>query len=140
MRLFLPLPLLLVLVPVSLAAQTEPLNKPGAAADSLNTNSSPTPDFLSSTLKAGSNVSGADRIHVEEFRPRYDHFVLPPVLRFNSDGLSTNNTVCFTMRTYKVARDDAQSDSVHPVGYTTCQPSTRFQMHTIELRTTDPKR
>jgi len=38
------------------------------------------------------------------------------------------DATCFTMRTYMVKRDDRDSDTVHPVGYTTCQPSPRFDV------------
>jgi hypothetical protein len=38
------------------------------------------------------------------------------------------------MRTYKVRRDDPQSDSTHAVGYSTCQPAARFHVRTAEER------
>jgi hypothetical protein len=80
-----------------------------------------------------------DRVRIDGYLPPLNHFGLPPALHFGSDSELQTDSFCFAMRTYKVARDDAQSDSVHPVGYTTCQPSKRFQVHTIELRATDPK-
>ncbi len=36
------------------------------------------------------------------------------------------DATCYTMRTYLVQRDESDSDSVHPVSYTTCQPAPRF--------------
>jgi len=39
---------------------------------------------------------------------------------------------CLKMRTYKVARDNPDSDATHAVGYTTCQPAARFRTHTIQ--------
>jgi hypothetical protein len=37
----------------------------------------------------------------------------------NPSGL-LGEPVCFSIRSYQVARDDPQSDSTHPVGYSTC--------------------
>ena len=34
-------------------------------------------------------------------------------------------TYCFSIRSYVVARDNKHSDSVHPVGYSTCVPASR---------------
>ncbi len=43
--------------------------------------------------------------------------LLPPIQVPDTDH------VCFTMRTYVVARDSKDSDSVHPVRYSTCTPA-----------------
>jgi hypothetical protein len=43
--------------------------------------------------------------------------LLPPMKVPDTDH------VCFTMRTYVVARDSKDSDSVHPVRYSTCTPA-----------------
>lgn len=51
-----------------------------------------------------------------------------------------NDTLCYTMRSYVVARDSRNSDSVHPVGYSTCQPASRYRMRTTEIRTLSPGR
>ena len=37
-------------------------------------------------------------------------------------------STCFTLRTYVVRRDGPELDSVHPVGYTSCQPAPRFEV------------
>jgi hypothetical protein len=39
-----------------------------------------------------------------------------------------NKGVCYTMRSYGFAKDDARSDMTHPVSYTTCQASKQFEM------------
>jgi hypothetical protein len=46
------------------------------------------------------------------------------------DGVTT----CLKIRSYVVARDSKDSDSTHPVGYSTCQPSTRYRVRTTEMR------
>ena len=56
----------------------------------------------------------------------YDFFFGPSRQKvvLNPDLLST----CYTMRTYVVRRDGPELDSVHPVGYTSCQPAPRFEV------------
>jgi len=44
------------------------------------------------------------------------------------------DATCFTMRSYVVARDSKDSDSTHPAGYSTCQPSNRYQVKSADLR------
>jgi hypothetical protein len=46
----------------------------------------------------------------------------------------TGDTFCYTIRTYVVARDAENSDSTHPAGYSTCQPSDRYGVKTTEMR------
>jgi hypothetical protein len=46
------------------------------------------------------------------------------------------DSVCYTMRSYIVARENRDSDSTKLVGYSTCQPSSRYELRiTVE----DPK-
>jgi hypothetical protein len=47
---------------------------------------------------------------------------------------SDADATCFTIRTYVVARDSKDSDSTHPAGYSTCQPSAQYQLKTTVLR------
>lgn len=41
---------------------------------------------------------------------------------------------CLKIRSYVVARDSKDSDSVHPVGYSTCQPTSRYGLKTTDIR------
>ena len=41
---------------------------------------------------------------------------------------------CYTIRGYVVARDSKDSDSTHPVGYSTCQPSNRYRVRSADIR------
>ena len=54
-----------------------------------------------------------------------------PISLASNEQVATD-TVCYKIRSYVVARDSKDSDSVHPVGYSTCQPSSKYR-----LRTTD---
>ena len=47
---------------------------------------------------------------------------------------SESDATCYTIRTYVVARDSKDSDSTHPAGYSTCQPSAQYQLKTTVLR------
>jgi hypothetical protein len=51
--------------------------------------------------------------------------VLPPI------QVPDTGHVCFTMRTYVVARDSKDSDSVHPVRYSTCTPAGKRQVKRV---------
>jgi hypothetical protein len=46
--------------------------------------------------------------------------------------------VCYTMRTYVVARDTPGSDSTHAAGYQECLPSWKLDMRTSDLKGTGP--
>jgi hypothetical protein len=39
-----------------------------------------------------------------------------------------NDEACYTIRSYRVTRDDPRSDSTRLVGYSTCQRAVRFQV------------
>ena len=43
-------------------------------------------------------------------------------------GAMPTDQFCLAIRSYVVARDSKDSDSVHPAGYTTCVPASRFQL------------
>ena len=47
--------------------------------------------------------------------------------------LITDST-CLKIRSYVVARDSKNSDSTHPVSYSTCQPASRYRLRTTEVR------
>jgi hypothetical protein len=51
------------------------------------------------------------------------------------DGEGDGVTTCLKIRSYVVARDSKDSDSTHPVSYSTCQPSSRYHVKTTEIRT-----
>jgi hypothetical protein len=51
------------------------------------------------------------------------------------DGPLGDDTVCYKIRSYVVARDSKDSDSVHPVGYSTCQPASRYRLRKTQIQT-----
>ena len=79
-----------------------------------------------------------DRMQIDQFRvdpkaapfkaeARLDPIVVTPEDTAGDTGL------CYTIRSYVVARDSKDSDSVHPVGYSTCQPAGKYRLKTAEM-------
>jgi hypothetical protein len=52
----------------------------------------------------------------------------------SGSGGELDANTCLKIRSYVVARDSKDSDSTHPVSYSTCQPSTRYRVRTTEIR------
>jgi hypothetical protein len=44
------------------------------------------------------------------------------------DGEISANWICYSIRSYVVARDDEDSDSTHPVSSSDCQPANRYRV------------
>jgi len=71
-----------------------------------------------------------------EFRRPVLPFGLQPTFHLDGIGLShlrrlyVFDTVatCYSIRSYRVTRDDPESDSTSPAGYSTCQPASQFQL------------
>jgi hypothetical protein len=52
-----------------------------------------------------------------------------------TDTRAGDDTLCYKIRSYVVARDSKDSDSVHPVGYSTCQPASRYRLRKTQIQT-----
>jgi hypothetical protein len=76
--------------------------------------------------------------------------IIPPGMNLNNKLLqftprpgteiaSLDDSVCYKIRSYVVARDSKDSDSVHPVKYTTCQPASRYRLKTTEIHGSIPQ-
>jgi hypothetical protein len=63
--------------------------------------------------------------------PEADAGMILSGLSGDVDGVTT----CLKIRSYVVARDSKDSDSTHPVSYSTCQPSSRYRVRTTEIQT-----
>lgn len=48
------------------------------------------------------------------------------------DG-SADDTACYAIRSYVVARDSKESEATHPAGYSTCQPASRYRLRTTDI-------
>ena len=51
---------------------------------------------------------------------------LPPKFSSHSVTLAQNAAPCYTIRSYRFARESPKSDSTNLVGYSTCQPAAEF--------------
>lgn len=73
------------------------------------------PTLSQRALDGISGNPSSSRVHSDQFK------VLPLVKPGQADAS------CFYMRTYRVTRDDPQSDTTRPAGYSTCQLAGRYQ-------------
>jgi hypothetical protein len=91
---------------------------------------------VATSVKADSLNSGAEAMPIDKFRPANErpHFDLRNLGSIHIE--EKRDSVCYTMRSYIVARENRDSDSTKLVGYSTCQPSSRYELRiTVE----DPK-
>ena len=89
------------------------------------------PDFSSNS---------ADHIRVDQYR--LDRGQLDPrtgrpkmeaqtgVAIMDEEGSMEADATCYAIRSYVVARDSKDSDSTHPVGYSTCRRASRYHLKT----------
>jgi len=49
------------------------------------------------------------------------------ISRFSAENWDLEKPVCYKMRSYHMVREDQGSDVTHMDGYTTCQPSSKYQ-------------
>jgi hypothetical protein len=83
--------------------------------------------------------NGQASIRNDQFQPpsRLDGINLPdiippPEVRAHDLGPPQSDVTCYFMLSYHVTRDDRESDSTRPADYSTCQPTTRFQVKDAE--------
>jgi|SRR5208283_4516232 len=81
---------------------------------------------LSPQIHAGSKP-GHRLTYEEGFRlfMNASRFQLPRITLL-PDGEYTTDSICYSIRSYVVERDDKDSDSTHPVGSSTCRPASRY--------------
>ena len=137
-----PFSLLIVTGVASVAAQSSPhknaVTVPSAVSGQRN--SSGSIDLLPPRLNPDLNSQKPfDRIRIEEYSPRLAQLDPPHVFLVDPGWLGQDGTLCYAIRSYKVARDDPQSDSTHATGYSTCQPATRFHVQTGDEQVLAPK-
>lgn len=95
--------------------------------------------FSDRTWDLGSGQNALDPLRLDQYKldqikgdahvRRFKLDPLPGTLVVDSNG-----PTCYAIRSYVVARDSKDSDSTHPAGYSTCQPSNRYQVKSADLR------
>jgi hypothetical protein len=126
------LSLLISLCAASLAAQSPSDKRPDASPAPAQT-AQPGADLFQFQLASDTdaqNLPPAPRM----IEGQNDSLVIePPPLdsrRAHVLTLQQDETTCYTIRTYRVARVSPESDATRAAGYSTCQPATRIQLRT----------
>ena len=88
-------------------------------------NSAPQNEQSDDSMKT-QDESRKDLLHLFDAEKNRPYFI--PRSQMQSDA------TCFAIRSYRVVREDPQSDSVRRDGYTTCVPAARFRVYTTEER------
>ncbi len=106
----------------------------------------PAKNLPSESWKIGSQTTDSRTANDPIERMRIDQFRINPkglpfqqdaradLMTLNLDGQPGDDTTCYAIRSYVVARDSKTSDATHSVGYSTCQPASRYRLRTTELR------
>jgi hypothetical protein len=115
-RVFMNIPRLLILLALILACVAP------AGAQSPEKNAAP-PDGLN---LQHTTPGTADDSFTLRTAPR----LLQQARTLQQLALNQNDATCYSIRVYRVKRDDQESDSTKPAGYSICQPSARFQVKT----------
>lgn len=123
-------------------------------AFSQQVTSSPTGPTLSSHASASAQVAAApwkvlanqpatesgtdpmDHMRVNQFRIDRNTLPLPGTALRAQPG---DDTICYVISSYVVARDSKDSDAVHLVHHSTCQPSSRYRVKTVQLESGSPR-
>jgi len=119
-----------------LPALSEPYSGPIVfqISDSGATQTAPSEPWLVVWNQPAEFVSGQNPLVTEHLeQPRLSQTKSDPHLRLKAETLDADMT-CYRIRAYLVARDSKDSDSTHPAGYSTCQPSAQYQLKTTVLR------
>jgi hypothetical protein len=123
--------LLAAVLVAPVAAQTSAMN-----TDSTNPDSK-TAFQVPFAINHDPSDNSSQNIRVDQFRlspntsagsQTETAFGLPYRLRAQHLQDQQSDTVCYSIRSYVVARDDPQSDTTRPAGYSTCQLSTRYRV------------
>jgi hypothetical protein len=97
------------------------------------------PGSVATSVKADSLSSAAEAMPIGKFHPaneRPHNFDLRNLGSIHIE--EKRDSVCYTMRSYIVARENRGSDSTNLVGYSTCQPSSKYELRiTVEDPRTD---
>jgi hypothetical protein len=106
-------------------------------ASPVTDNSKPTPNPAAASVESRLLNGAAEPVPIGKSHPaieRQHNFNLRNL--GSTLGEDDRDNVCYTMRSYIMSRESRDSDSTKLVGYSTCQPSSKY-----ELRTTgeDPK-
>ena len=95
------------------------------------------PSSVASSVKSDLRTYAAEASPIDESHPGNQRLRYLHLRSLDSRYIEQDrDRVCYTMRSYMVARESRNSDSTELVGYSTCQPSSKYELRiTVE----DPK-
>lgn len=129
------LALLISVCAAPLAAQSSPDKNPVSSRPLLDGLMTP-PEFRVNVPMLEFHGQVADQ------RPEALPKLQAPKLEFRTQtsALVQDDAVCLSIRTYRVTRDDPESDLTRPAGYSECQPAARFQLKVaVDSREIEPR-
>jgi hypothetical protein len=97
-----------------------------------------TVDSLQSIPSLKFDLANADDMAIDQYR-------LPQKYAYHLDRLLSNDApegkdqVCYTMRSYKVERTERIDESTAPMKYSTCLPSSGFDVKKADESVVEPK-
>ena len=130
------------LTPANQAFTVSDLSALPSGPSAIRNPSAFTVDQLSDPFLLRGNSTQSPKLMLERLPQRQGESGV--TLKLNGGEMTTNanpharmdrlavaqDSLCYAIRSYVVARDSKHSDSVHPVGYTTCVPASRYQLRT----------
>jgi hypothetical protein len=118
--------------------QSEPFTESKQAAESHSAEVTPSEPWRiipDQPVDAGSGRNPVDRLRTDEYKVfQFKSNGRTRILSLDADtvasleGQPVTDSICYSIRSYVVARDDKDSDSTHPVGSSTCQPASRYRV------------
>jgi hypothetical protein len=142
----LALPLLISVGAASVAAQSSSVKNPSLSAPPQSAPSSIRIDRLQLPFQGDRNdlsktvpgtIGGGEHSTIIPPLPLY---AIAPLEVGAFDPTLGQGDVCYSIRGYRVTRDDPESDSTRPAGYSTCQPAARFHVKNAgDLRAIAPR-
>jgi hypothetical protein len=120
--------LVIVMVSLILMGMASASDQPGQASSAVADANllSPRINEVFPELFSVSRDSGYDLIHPQEIHPNFNDPELVHPYRYLPRMDRDDSTVCYTMRSYLMAREARDSDVTWPAGYSTCQKASRF--------------
>jgi hypothetical protein len=123
---------LIVFFAAPAASYAQTANLPAAKAQSTDSNS----------VAILPNQPRLDRVQTAPALNDRPLLLAQPLLEYGGDLVlresPKNDDLCYTMRTYVVAREDKTSDATHPVRHVTCTPASKFGFKSADVRVDPP--
>jgi|HubBroStandDraft_6_1064221.scaffolds.fasta_scaffold339893_2 hypothetical protein len=98
---------------------------PLAAQSTLDNHEQP---FPPQSAQPGLRIGPLQDFHLHGTTPEPETYRITPAPGTYRKTFPSDQSTCYSIRGYRITRDDPESDSTRPSGYSTCQPSDRFEV------------